>query len=406
MNAEHHSIDLSAERLSLGDAAGKIARIAGLVGVVGLAATAVLGARNPHQALLSGLVAWAFYLSLVLGALFFVLIQHLTRAGWSVVLRRLAEGVAANAGLMAILGAVLMLLALKGGVPLFEWTDPARVAAEPLVARKAPYLNPTFFVVRALICFAAWTAMGGWFLRQSLRQDDSGDPGLTIRMQKVAGPAMILFAITLTIAAVDFLMSLEPTWYSTMFGVYYFSGSTLAFLSVLPLLTFLLQRSGRLTGVVTLEHYHDMGKLIFAFTVFWTYIAFCQYMLYWYANIPEETIWFAKRQTGEWTSFSWFLLIGRFFAPFLLLISRAPKRRPAVLVVFATWTLFMHWIDMYYVVMPHASPGIVPWSLLDVTSFLGVGGLFVAVLARRFGANSLIPRKDPRLAESLAFENF
>jgi hypothetical protein len=408
VNVEHHTIDLSAERLTLGDAAGKIARVAGAVGVVGLLATAYLGATGsagPRQAVLSGLVAWAFFLSLVLGALFFVLIQHLTRAGWSVVVRRLAEGVAANAGLMAVLGAVLVYFALRAA-PIFDWTDPAKIAEQPALVRKLPYLNARFFVIRAAVCFALWTWMGSWFFRSSLRQDHSGDAALTTRMQKVAAPAMIVFAITLTVGAVDFLMSLEPAWYSTIFGVYFFAASALAFFAALPLGVFFLQRSGRMTGVITVEHYHDMGKLVFAFTIFWTYIAFSQYMLTWYANIPEETIWFAQRQTGGWTAFSWFLLLGRFFAPFVLLISRVPKRRPGVLALAATWTLFMGWIDMYYLVMPHASPGRVPWSLLDVTAFLGVGGLFVAVLALRLGDKSLIPRRDPRLAESLAFENF
>jgi hypothetical protein len=322
------------------------------------------------------------------------------------VVRRLAEGIAANAALMAVLGLLLVGLVTAGGVPLFAWMDPQYVAHEPVVAKKAPYLNPGFFAARALVCFAVWTFLGVWFLRQSLRQDESGDPALTTRMQKVAAPGMILFAITLTVGAVDFLMSLEPAWFSTIFGVYYFSGSALASFAALILFGWLLQRSGRLASVLTVEHYHDLGKLMFAFTVFWTYIAFSQYMLYWYANIPEETLWFEERQTGGWAPFSVFLLAGRFLAPFLALISRVPKRRKPLLALTAVWVLFMHWMDMYYLAMPHASPGRVPWNLLDVTAFLGVGGLFVATLARQLGDRSLIPRRDPRLVESLAFENF
>jgi hypothetical protein len=307
---------------------------------------------------------------------------------------------------MAGLGVVIAFLMLRGHTPLFEWADPARVAQDPALMRKAPYLNKTFFAVRALLCFAVWWIMGSWFFRESLRQDDSGDPRLTTRMQKVAGPGMILFAITLTICAVDYLMSLEPAWYSTIFGVYLFAGSCLAIFATLPVLAYLLQRSGRLTNVVTTEHYHDLGKLVFAFTIFWTYIAFSQYMLDWYANIPEETIWFERRQTGGWTAFSVFLLLGRFFGPFLVLITRITKRRVGLLVAACAWVLFMQWIDLYYVVMPHSSPGRVPWSILDVTAFLAVGGFFVAALANRLGSKSLIPRRDPRLAESLAFENY
>ena len=406
---DQHTIDLSAERLTLGPAAARIATVSGIIGIAGLLATVFLGMKGAGaaaQASLSFLVSWAFYLSLVLGALFFVLIQHLTRAGWSVVVRRMAEALAANAGLMAVLGAVLVGLAVSGKVALFPWLDPAQVAAEPALARKAGYLNPVFFSVRALVCFLVWTLLGAWFFRQSIRQDESGDPKLTVSMQKVAAPGVILFALTLTVASIDFLMSLEPAWYSTIFGVYYFSGSTLSSFAALVIFAYLLQRSGRLSSVVTTEHYHDLGKLMFAFTVFWTYIAFSQYMLVWYANIPEETLWFDRRQTGEWTAFSWFLLLARFFAPFLALISRAPKRRKALLAFAAAWVLFMQWIDMYYLAMPHASPGRVPWSLTDATAFFGIGGLFVAALVRRLGEKSLIPRRDPRLAESLAFENF
>ncbi len=406
---DHHTIDLSSERLTLGDAAPRIAAVAGAVGIAGLAATAFLGMGSPeaaHRAGLSFLVNWAFWLSLVLGGLFFVLLQHLTRAGWSVVVRRLAEALAANAGLMAVLGLILVGLAMTGRIPLFPWMDPAHLAAEPVVAKKFPYLNPTFFTIRAIVCFGLWTWLGTWFFRQSLRQDETGDPALTVSMQKVAAPGVIAFAITLTLAAIDFLMSLEPAWYSTIYGVYYFAGSTLSCFAALVLWTWLLQRSGRMASVVTTEHYHDLGKLMFAFTVFWTYIAFSQYMLIWYANIPEETLWFDRRQTGEWTAFSWFLLIGRFLAPFLALISRGPKRRKGLLAATAVWVLLMHWIDMYYLAMPHASPGRVPWNLTDATAFLGIGGLFVATLLRRLGGKSLIPRRDPRLAESLAFENF
>jgi hypothetical protein len=224
-------------------------------------------------------------------------------------------------------------------------------------------------------------------------------------MQKVAAPSMFLFAITTTFSAFDLLMSLEPSWYSTIFGVYFFSGSVLGFLALLPITSLLLQRSGRLVGVISTEHYHDMGKLLFAFVVFWTYIAFSQYMLYWYANIPEETVWFLKRQTGEWTTFSWFLLLGHFLVPFLALISRTPKRRPWVLSLGAGWLLLMHWADLYYLAMPRLSAETIPFHALDLTTFLAVGGFWVGVFAMRMRQHSLIPERDPRLPESLAFEN-
>jgi len=159
-------------------------------------------------------------------------------------------------------------------------------------------------------------------------------------------------------------------------------------------------------NLITIEHYHDMGKFVFAFVVFWAYIAFSQYMLYWYANIPEETVWFLKRQTGQWEAWSWLLLLGHFIVPFLALISRIPKRRKETLIAGAAWMLFMHWVDIYYIAMPPTSEGRVPLSLLDLTAMLGVGGFFVASVATRLRDRSLVARRDPRLDESLAFENF
>jgi hypothetical protein len=390
----------------MGERARAIARTAAVVGVAGLAIAVSLaftrGGETKAHFFPSYLVSFLFFLSLTLGAFFFVLIQHLTRAGWSVVVRRIAEVVAANVWVMALL-AIPVLLGLR---EIYAWADPAFVAEHPLVQRKAAYLNIPFFAIRAVVCFATWILLTNWFLRRSVEQDRSGDVELTNRMQRVAAPATFIFAITLTIAAFDYGMSLEPEWFSTMFGVYFFSGSVVSFFALLPVITFFLQRMGWLSRTVTLEHYHDMGKLVFAFIVFWTYIAFSQYMLIWYGNLPEETFWFLRRQTGEWTQLSIFLLAGHWAVPFFGLISRIPKRRKAVLVIASIWVLFMHFVDLYYVVMPHTSAERIPLSIVDAACFLGVGGIFVAAAAHRMAKLSLIPVKDPRLAESLAFENF
>ena len=416
MSEQRQQVNLASEKVRLGDAAGAITRIAYPVGVLGLVASGVLGfarGADPERFYLAYLMSFAFFLSLTLGALFFVIIQHLTRAGWSVVLRRLAEGVAANATLMALLFVPL----LFGMGSLYEWMVPEVVAHDHLLQAKSAYLNPVFFYVRIAVFFAVWIFLANWFLRQSTLQDETGDPGLTTKMQRMSAPAIYLFALTLTFFAFDVLMSLEPHWFSTIFGVYYFSGSALAFFSTLPILAYLLQRSGRLTGLISTEHYHDVGKLMFGFTVFWAYIAFSQYMLYWYANIPEETEWFLRRQTGQWEGLSWFLLVGRFLVPFLALISRIPKRRKGMLAAAAIWLLFVHWADMYYLVMPHYAvelaersgnaglAGVLPTHILDVTCFLAIGGLYVGAFATRMRNRSLVPEKDPRLASSLAFEN-
>ena len=224
-------------------------------------------------------------------------------------------------------------------------------------------------------------------------------------MEKLAAPAMMLFALTTTFAAFDLLMSLYPHWYSTIWGVYYFAGSAVGFFAMMAITLNLMRRAGYLRRSVSAEHFHDVGKLMFAFVVFWAYIAFSQYLLIWYGNIPEETIWYLERQTGEWTWVSLGLLFGHFLLPFLFLISRYPKRRGQTLVLGAVWLLAMHWLDLYWMVMPQISPGKITLSLLDLLCFVGIGGVFLATAIWRMSRQALIPVRDPRLRESLQFEN-
>ena len=251
-----------------------------------------------HYFLHAYLVSFCFYLSISLGALFFVALQHASRAGWSVAVRRVAEIMAANTLVMAVLFLPILLPLLFGNTALYQWLDPAVVAADHVLAGKSAYLNLPFFVVRAVAFFAVWGGLVWYFWRRSLEQDDSGDANLTLRMERVSYPALLLFAVTITFAAFDWIMSLTPHWYSTIFGVYYFAGAVVGFLAAVILALITLQKTGHLTSTITLEHYHELGKLLFAFIVFWGYIAFSQYMLIWYANIPEETVWYLPRQQG------------------------------------------------------------------------------------------------------------
>ena len=375
-----------------------------LIGLLGLAASLGLGFAchdGFQRALHAYLVAFAFFLTLSLAALFFVLLQHLVRAGWSVVVRRLAEALAMNLPLLALLSLPI----LFGLRALYPWADARVLATDAMTAAKQPYLNVPFFLARWLLYFGSWTWLARYLWTRSLRQDEDGDPRWTVQRERTSGPGMVVFALTFQFAFVDLLMSLDPRWYSTIFGVYVFSGAVVAFFALLSILTALLQRSGRLGGAVTDEHYHDLGKLVFAFTVFWAYIAFSQYMLIWYANIPEETTWYLVRQTGEWAAFSLVLLFGHFLLPFGLLLPRFVKRRPKLFGPIAAWVLLMHYLDMYWLVMPGVSPGRIPLHLLDLTCALGIGGLYLAGMAYRLRDCSLIPQKDPRLAESIAFEN-
>lgn len=392
--------DISSDRLHLA-APGRLAAGAALVAVVGLGATLAGGALGAPAFWSSWLVAWTFFLSITLGGLFFVLIQFLVRAGWSVVVRRLAEVVAATFPLLLVLG----LPVVFGLGHLYPWTDPEVVAASPPLQAKAAWLDVPFFLVRLAVVFLVWGGLGAWFLRQSTAQDADGDPARTLRMQAVSAPAVIVYALTLTVAAFDLLMSLEPEWYSTIFGVYLFAGGFDAFLAVAVIAVFLLQRTGHLQQAITPEHTHDLGKLMFAFVVFWAYIAFSQYMLIWYSNIPEETVFYLHRQEHGWGGVSLALLFGHFFLPFLAILSRYPKRRPGLLAAVAAWILLMHALDLAWIVYPPT--GMVhptlPWTL--VTALVGMGAAWVAMAALLLRRRALLPVRDPRLPESLAFEN-
>ena len=299
----------------------------------------------------------------------------------------------------------LLFIPLAIGAPdLYHhwWHAPAEDA---VIAGKSGYLNPTFFYVRAVLYFVIWIGIATWFRRASIRQDETGDPAITLRMARVAAPCMFLFALSLTFAAVDWLMSLDPHWFSTIWGVYYFAGSFMCFMAVLALLLLWLQRGGHLAKAVTTEHYHDVGKLMFAFVVFWTYIAFSQYMLIWYANLPEETMWYQHHLAGNWESMGEFLMLGHFGIPFVFLMSRHIKRRKATLALAAVFLVTMHWIDMYWVVMPMHSHHGIHFSLLDLTATLGGLGVLLAVVLRNIQGSPLLPERDPRLAESLHFVN-
>lgn len=400
------------------------------VGVVGVACALMLGfAKQDGMASFfhAYLTSFLFLLSISLGALFFVILQHLTRAGWSVTVRRVSELIAGNLSLLALLALPIVIVTAMGSGALYPWANVETFrqefleterlhAMEELLHKKHAYLNPGFFALRCVFYFAVWILLARYFLKRSTEQDVSGDPALTTRMESVSAPGMLLFALTITFAAFDLIMSLDPFWFSTIFGVYVFSGSVVGFFAFITLAMLFLQRRGRLPGKVTVEHYHDLGKMLFAFVFFWGYIAFSQYMLIWYANLTEETGWYRLRQTGDWTGLSVALLFGHFIIPFVGLISRHAKRRVAILSFWCVWMLVFHYLDLYYLVMPQLMLRQAGWDTtlamyttfqpLDLACLTGLGGIYLAVLVQRARACNLMPVKDPRLDESLAFENY
>lgn len=397
------------------------------LGLVGLGVSVAMRGGDKFQFAFSYLTAYMFWLSIALGGLFFTLIHFATRAGWSTVVRRLAENLMITLPLFAVLAIPIF---VHSDV-LYEWSHGATALGDPLIGGKEPYLNIDDWLLRGIAYVALWAFLAVFYYRQSTRQDESGEEAFTKKTQWLAPVGIVLFALTATFAAFDWMMSLSPHWYSTIYGVYFFAGSAVATFATLSLISMLLQRGGMLRDIVTTEHYHDLGKLMFGFTVFWTYIAFSQYFLIWYANIPEETVFYRMRWSDGWEPVTVLLMLGHFVIPFFFLMSRHIKRNRVTLAIGSLWMLFVHFVDMFWLIQPnqayaqhgyhlahaaehagaageaahHAYEGF-SFGLLDITTLVGIGGLAAAVFFWRLFSKPMVPVKDPRLPESLAFENF
>jgi hypothetical protein len=287
---------------------------------------------------------------------------------------------------------------------LYGWMS-IPVGQDPVLDAKRGYLNWNFFLGRAVITLGFFT-VAAWFLRRySILQDKDGNPRFTILMRKVSFISLPLFALCLTFGACDWLMSLNYKWFSTMWGVYIFAGAAGSSMSLLVLVTTAFRRAGYLREVVTLEHYHIMGKWMLAFSVFWAYIGFSQYMLIWYANIPEEIQYFMARTTESWWALSTLLVFGRFFGPFAVLLLRSIKLHPHQLCWMAGWIVFMQVLDVYIMVMPALHGTGVHVSIWDFVSLVAIGSTLTFVFLRIIRRPSLFPVRDPRLIESLKLVN-
>lgn len=377
-----------------------IAGAASLATAVGMLALGSSVSRLAHAYLLG----ISFCLSISLGALFFVILQHLTNARWSVTARRLAELLSSPIPMLGILFVPVLLSMFAGSGALYRWNDAEAVAGDTLLQHKTPFLNAPFFAIRCAVYLASWIAMSWFFLRNSVALDN-GDEEAFQRMRRYSGPAMLVYALTVNFAAFDLLMSLDPHWFSTIYGVYFFAGCAVAFFATLPLLVMFVQSRGVLKEAVTVEHFHDFGKLLFGFVFFWAYIAFSQYLLIWYANIPEETGWFSVRQNHGWQYVSLSLLIGHFALPFAGLMSRSVRRNKSLLAGWCVFLLTAHAVDLYWLIMPSVSPNAAPPSLIDLLCLLGVGLIWLGALLRGLLKHRLLSTGDPYLETSLAFHN-
>lgn len=448
-------------------------------GVAAILATSLY--TNGHQRImLAYLVALAFVLSLSLGSLFFVLIQHLTRAGWAVLIRRPAEIFAMNIVTVTILSAPIIWNIFSGAQSIYPWarggatpeshaqlnppsattipvvlvTNAAQVQEasatnadgstptpsvhgdaeltgvthgqdaqsgnsehshlyvhqtfDSLTASKTGWLNPPFFLVRLVIYFVVWSLIAGFYFQRSRHQDEAGGVRDTQQMEWWSGPAMFLFGITLTYAVFDLLMSLDPHWYSTIFGVYFFAGCAVGGFAASLLSWLTLTRVGLAPVRISDARFRDLGRLLFAFVFFWGYIAFSQYMLLWYANIPETTRWWVVRGASladgyrnSWGIVLILLLFGHFVIPFLGIMSRHIKASRRAMTFWTIWLLALHYVDLYWLVMPEFRSSIA-FGLPELGTLAFVGGIYLIGASYIATQTALIPVGDPRLKESLA----
>ena len=373
----------------------------GLLLAIGAVTFAMEYLADPTRAFAAFLLAYWYFLGLGLAGAFFTAIQHITGATWSVAVRRVAES------LMSYLPiAMILLLVLFLGVPhIYVWASGAAHEGGHHGAdlTKGGYLSTPLFALRAVVILGLWCAFAWYFLRNSIRQDKTGDPSLTRANVKAAPLFILLFALTVTLLSFDFLMSLEPAWYSTIFGVYCFAGFWQAGLATIAILVVLLRRQGALQGVVNRFHYWDLGKFLFAFSVFWMYIAFSQFMLIWYANLPEETEWLIHRTYTGWGGVGIALGILRFVIPFFALMHQRMKESETVLLVVGGGVLIGQWIDLYWLILPAFSPEavVLGWTEIGVT--LGFLGLFGLTVTRFFAKNAVAAHGDPLFEASVRF---
>jgi hypothetical protein len=375
----------------------KITKILLAIGLLGLVISIIGLALDARQFYYSYLTAFIFWLSLGLGGLFFVMIHHLTGAVWSVVLRRIGETVMAAIPVM-----ILLFLPVIAGLiqdKLYLWT----YQSDALLEAKSGYLNIPFFLLRSAVYFLIWIVLGRLLYNNSIRQDQQFDAARLTRMRRISGPGMVVYALSLTFAAYDWLMSLDPHWYSTIFGLYIFSGCLLAIYSFLILFPSMLRNHSILDNTISIEHFHDVGKFLFGFIIFWGYMAFSQYFLIWYANIPEETIWYLHRWEGSWKIITMLLVFGHFLLPFIALMPRFVKRNLILLRGLAVWILGMHYFDLYWIIMPNLHHHGIHFSWMDITCLIGVGGIFLCYFWMQFIKKAVVPVNNPDLQKSIDF---
>lgn len=365
-----------------------------IVGAVALALCAGGAWANPPEFFHAYLTAYLFWIGIALGCLAILMLHHLVSGRWGFVVQRLLESGSRTIPLMALLFVPL----LFGLRELFLWARPEAVAAQAILRHRQPYLNGPFFSARVVLYFAIWITLASLLSKWSREQDRTAAADLTRRLQRLSGPGLVLYGLTVTFAAFDWVMTLGPQWHSTMFGAVFMVGQGLAALCFVVVVGSRLVDRGPLSGVISPKLFQDLGNLMLAFVMLWAYMAFSQYLIIWSGNLPDEIPWYVSRMAGGWMWVAMFLIAFHFTVPFLLLLSRTMKRRAEILRGVALGLLVMRLVDLYFIVTPALHPGGVTIHWMDVLAPIGIGGIWLWMFLGYLRGEALLPLHDPRFA--------
>jgi hypothetical protein len=363
-----------------------------IVGVLFLAVFGIGFFFSREQFFHSYIFAFSFWVGISIGSLALLMLQHLTGGGWGLVIRRVLEASTQTLPLMLILFVPLVL----GAHSIYRWTDAAEVAASPVLAGKAKYLNLPFFTIRGVIYFVIWITLAYFLNRWSKLQDQTADRQYAKRMSTLAGPGMVLLVFAVTFASIDWFMSLEPEWYSTIYGFIFLASWTLSALAFTVAVMAALARHEPMNRIVAQLHFHDLGKLLLALVMLWSYFAFSQFLIVWSGNLPEEIHWYLPRIQGVWGAMALAVIVLHFAFPFLFLLSRSLKRNAGKLVIVAVLILIMRLFDLFWTIVPSFWHEHFHVSWMDIVAPIGMGGLWLAAFAWALSQRPLIPINDPQ----------
>ncbi len=393
---------MTATDAMLGPRLDRVQRLALMVGVVFLLITAIGLFLDPGQFFRSYLFAYIYTLGLSIGCLGILLLHNVVGGRWGVVSRRLLESGTRTFPLMA----VLLIPVLVGMSSLYLWARPEIAEHDAAIKWKAGYLNVPFFIVRMVLYFAIWIGYAWILNRKSQEQDRTGDPGLVVRLRQISAPGLIVFTLAGTFAFFDLIMSLEPHWYSTIYGAMFLIGEMLETFAFIIALLVLLSKRPPFSEILTQRHFHDLGNLMLAFTILWAYLSFSQFLIIWSGNLPEEIPWYMRRLSGGWGVIAVLLLLFHFIAPFLILLSRIVKKNPNMLYKVAIGMILVRLVDVYWIVEPafyqdefplHKQVFQLHW--LDVAAPIGLFGLWLAYYIWQLKRYPIVPVNDVRLME-------